>query len=234
MMVRSFIHVQTQALKYPKNPFGLPAARTADMRPIPYFLFYAFFALFLLAACERAPTLPKLNSHDVIVAFGDSLTHGTGASDDTAYPAVLAALTGRSVINAGVPGDTTDTGLQRLPSVLDEYKPRLVLLCLGGNDMLRKQPEAATENNLRLLVRTIHASGADVVLIGVPEPKLFGSAPDFYARVARDMKLPLEDKAFNEVLKDNRLKSDPIHANAAGYRVIAERLAEFLREAGAL
>ncbi|WP_296751249.1 arylesterase [Thiobacillus sp.] len=196
--------------------------------------FIALVAVLFLAACERAPTLPKLSPHDVIVAFGDSLTHGTGASDDTAYPAVLAALTGRTVINAGVPGDTTGTGLQRLPSVLDEYKPRLVLLCLGGNDMLRKQPEAATENNLRLLVRTIHASGADVVLIGVPEPRLFGGTPDFYARVAKDMKLPLEDEAFNEVLKDNRLKSDPIHANAAGYRVIAERLAEFLREAGAL
>ncbi|HRK79519.1 MAG TPA: arylesterase [Thiobacillus sp.] len=196
--------------------------------------FIALVAVLFLAACERAPTLPKLSPHDVIVAFGDSLTHGTGASSDTAYPAVLAALTGRTVINAGVPGDTTDTGLQRLPSVLDEYKPRLVLLCLGGNDMLRKQPEAATENNLRLLVRTIHASGAEVVLIGVPEPRLFGGAPDFYARVARDMKLPLEDKAFNEVLKDNRLKSDPIHANAAGYRLIAERLNALLHEAGAL
>ncbi len=196
--------------------------------------FIALVAVLFLAACERAPTLPKLSPHDVIVAFGDSLTHGTGASSDTAYPAVLAALTGRTVINAGVPGDTTDTGLQRLPSVLDEYKPRLVLLCLGGNDMLRKQPEATTENNLRLLVRTIHASGAEVVLIGVPEPRLFGGAPDFYARVARDMKLPLEDKAFNEVLKDNRLKSDPIHANAAGYRLIAERLNALLHEAGAL
>ncbi|ODU00379.1 MAG: arylesterase [Thiobacillus sp. SCN 63-1177] len=201
-------------------------------------LFFAVCLAVLLAACDRAPTLPKLSPHDVIVAFGDSLTHGTGASSDTAYPAVLAALTGRTVINAGVPGDTTGTGLQRLPSVLDEYKPRLVLLCLGGNDMLRKQPEAATENNLRLLAKTIRSSGAEVVLIGVPEPKLFGGAPDFYARVAEEMRLPLEDEAFNEVLKDNRLKSDPIHANAAGYRVVAERLAErlnaLLREAGAL
>ena len=193
----------------------------------------ALLVLFL-AACDRAPTLPKLNSHDVIVAFGDSLTHGTGASRDTAYPAVLAALTGRTVINAGVPGDTTSTGLQRLPEVLAEHRPRLVLLCLGGNDMLRKQPEAATENNLRLLVQTIRASGAEVVLIGVPEPKLFGGAPEFYERVAEDMRLPLEDDAFNDVLKDNSLKADPIHANAAGYRVVAERLAEFLREAGAL
>ena len=194
----------------------------------------ALLALFLLAACDRAPTLPKLGSHDVIVAFGDSLTHGTGASADTAYPAVLASLTGLAVINAGVPGDTTASALQRLPAVLAEHQPRLVLLCLGGNDMLRKQPESTTENNLRLLVQAIRASGANVVLIGVPAPKLFGGAPDFYARIAKDMGLPLEQDIFSDVLKDNRLKSDPIHANAAGYRVVAERLAEFLREAGAL
>ena len=196
--------------------------------------FLALLAAVFLAACDRAPTLPKLNSHDVIVAFGDSLTHGTGASADTAYPAVLASLTGRTVINAGVPGDTTASALQRLPEVLAEHKPRLVLLCLGGNDMLKKQPEAATENNLRLLVQTIRSSGAAVMLIAVPEPRLFGGAPDFYSRVAEEMRLPLEDDIFNDVLKDNRLKADPIHANAAGYRVVAERLAEFLREAGAL
>ncbi len=196
--------------------------------------FIAVCVFLLLAACDRAPTLPKLSPHDVIVAFGDSLTHGTGASEATAYPAVLAALTGRTVINAGVPGDTTTSGLQRLPAVLDEYKPRLVLLCLGGNDMLRKQPEASTENNLRLLVQTIRASGANVVLIGVPEPRLFGGAPDFYSRIADEMKLPLEREIFNDVLQDNRLKSDPIHANAAGYRQVAERLAAFLKESGAL
>ncbi|MHB1091709.1 arylesterase [Thiobacillus sp.] len=194
----------------------------------------ALVAVLLLAACGRAPTLPRLSPHDVILAFGDSLTHGTGASEETAYPTVLASLSGHTVINAGVPGDTTATGLQRLPMVLAEHHPRLVLLCLGGNDMLRKLPEATTENNLRLLVQTIRTSGAEVVLIGVPEPKLFGGTPDFYARVAKDMKLPLEDDAFNDVLKDARLKSDPIHANAAGYHQIAERLDEFLRKTGAL
>ena len=202
--------------------------------PVAQRFLFALVAILLLAACERAPTLPKLSPHDVIVAFGDSLTHGTGAASDTAYPAVLETLTGRTVINAGVPGDTTTSGLLRLPEVLAEHKPRLVLLCLGGNDMLRKHPAAATENNLRLLVQTIRASGADVVLIGVPAPKLFGGAPDFYARIAEDMGLPLEQDVFSDVLRDNRLKSDPIHANAAGYRVVAERLAEFLRETGAL
>ena len=200
-----------------------------------HFVFlFGLLAVLLLTACDRAPTLPKLSSHDVIVAFGDSLTHGTGANTDTAYPAVLASLIGHTVINAGVPGDTTTSGLQRLPEVLDEYQPRLVLLCLGGNDMLRKQPTATTESNLRQLIQAIRASGAQVVLIGVPEPKLFGSAPDFYTRIADEMQLPLERDAFNDVLKDNRLKSDPIHANAAGYRQVAERLAAFLKETGAL
>ena len=216
------------------NISRLSGGRRSAFPDHPLRLLFALLILFLLAACERAPTLPKLSPHDVIVAFGDSLTHGTGASTDTAYPAVLASLTGRTVINAGVPGDTTASALQRLPDVLAEFKPRLVLLCLGGNDMLRKQPTANTENNLRLLVQTIRASGANVVLIGVPEPKLFGGAPDFYSRIADEMKLPLEREIFNDVLKDNRLKSDPIHANAAGYRQVAERLAAFLKETGAL
>jgi acyl-CoA thioesterase I len=191
------------------------------------------FAL-LLTACGRGPSLPQLGPQDVILAFGDSLTHGTGAGQDEAYPAILARLTGRNVINAGVPGDTTAGGLERLPDLLQEHRPRLVLLCLGGNDMLRKQPRETTESNLRQLVQAIRASGAEVVLIAVPEPRLFGGAPDFYERIAEDMQLPLEADIFNDVLKDNRLKSDPIHANAAGYRVVAERLAEFLRETGAL
>src|SRR5574340_1544848 len=151
--------------------------------------FIAVCVSLLLAACDRAPTLPKLSSHDIIVAFGDSLTHGTGASDDTAYPAVLASLTGRTVINAGVPGDTTASGLQRLPAVLAKHHPRLVLLCLGGNDMLRNQPAATTENNLRLLVQTIRASGAAAMPRAVPGPKPFAGAPDFYSRVAEDMRL---------------------------------------------
>ena len=194
----------------------------------------ALVAVFLVVGCERAPTLPKLGPDDVIVAFGDSLTFGTGATRETAYPAVLASLTGRTVVNAGVPGDTTASALQRLPAVLDRHRPRLVLLCLGGNDMLRKQPEADTENNLRRLVSTIRASGAEVMLIAVPAPTLFGGPPAFYARVADDLKLPLEDDAFDAVLRDNRLKADPIHANAAGYRVVAEQLADFLDGAGAL
>ena len=196
--------------------------------------FFALFALLLLAACERAPTLPRLGANDVILAFGDSLTYGTGAAPNDAYPAKLVGLTQRAVVNAGVPGETTAEGLQRLPALLAEHHPRLVLLCLGGNDMLRRIPAGETENNLRLMLQTLRTSGTQVVLIGVPEPRIFGGAPDFYEELADEFKLPYDGDTLNTVLKDNALKSDPIHPNAAGYEAIARQLADLLKESGAL
>ena len=192
------------------------------------------FAVILFIGCSHEPALPKLAANDVIVAFGDSLTYGTGADTQTAYPSVLSILIDRTVINAGVPGETTSEAIGRLPQVLDQHHPKLVLLCLGGNDMLRKTPVSTIEQNLRAMIRTILASGASVVLIGVPEPALFGGAPALYATIAEELKLPYEGEVFNDVLRDPRLKSDPIHANAEGYRLVAQRLAELLNSAGAL
>ncbi len=198
------------------------------------FLLLALACLALLAACERPPQLPRLNNGDVILAFGDSLTHGTGATRDSAYPAVLSKLTGHTVINAGVPGETTADGLARLPEVLNDVRPKIVLLCLGGNDMLRRQDSNNTEANLRRMIQAIRASGAAVVLIGVPQPALFSGPPDFYQRLADEFELPYESEIFEEVLKTPRLKADPIHANAEGYKVVAQRLAELLEQAGAI
>lgn len=196
-------------------------------------IFLAWLVFSLLAACDRPPQLPRLNSSDTILAFGDSLTHGTGASSDTAYPAVLQQLSGHTVINAGIPGETTAEGLTRLPDALAEHQPKIVLLCLGGNDMLRQQNPAATESNLRQMIQSIRASGASVVLIGVPGG-IFSGAPDYYEKLADEFDLPYEGEIFDEVLKNPRLKSDPIHANSEGYRKVAERLAELLKKTGAL
>lgn len=196
----------------------------------------AWFALlfFLLAACGRGVELPRLAPDDVVLAFGDSLTAGVGAGPGQAYPAQLARLIGRTVVNAGVPGETTAAGLARLPGQLDAHRPRLLLLCLGGNDLLRRLPATETAANLRAMVRLARDRGVAVVLVGVPELRLLGGAPDFYAEIAEEYGLAYEDDIFNEVLRDRRLKSDPIHANAEGYRRVAERLAELLREAGAV
>ena len=191
-------------------------------------------AVILLVGCSHDPALPKLAADDVVVAFGDSLTYGTGADTQTAYPAVLSAMINRTVVNAGVPGETTTDAIARLPQVLDQHHPKLVLLCLGGNDMLRKVPLSTIEQNLRTMIRSIQANGASVVLIGVPEPALFGGAPAFYATIADEFKLPYEGEVFNDVLRDPRLKSDPIHGNAEGYRLVAQRLADLLKSAGAI
>jgi lysophospholipase L1-like esterase len=189
----------------------------------------------VLAACgSKTPSLPRLGAGDVIVAFGDSLTYGTGAAENESYPAVLAQLTGRNVVRSGVPSETTAQALQRLPGVLDEYKPKLVIVCLGGNDMLRKHNETETISNLRVIVRKVKDSGAAVMLVGVPRPALLTSAPRFYEDIAREFGIPYEGAAITSVLYKPEFKSDTIHPNAAGYRKIAEALAELLRKAGAL
>jgi len=169
-----------------------------------------------------------------VLAFGDSLTFGTGAAEAESYPAQLEALIGRRVVRAGVPGEVTAEALARLPSALDEYSPRLVLLCIGGNDFLRRLGNAQAESNLRAMVQLAKGRGIDVVLIGTPEPALLPSPPAFYNTVAKDFRIPYEGGVITEVLRDARLKSDPIHPNAAGYRVIAERVAAALKKNGAL
>lgn len=189
----------------------------------------------LLAGCgSSSPQLSKLAVSDVIVAFGDSLTYGTGAADHESYPAMLSQLINRQVVRAGVPGEVTAQGLHRLPQVLEEHRPRLVIVCLGGNDMLRKVPVPEIKSNLRAIIKSIRDQGIAVVLVGVPQPALITSAPEFYAELAREFALPYEGKVVTSVLYSSELKSDPIHPNAKGYRRMAEALAELLRKSGAI
>lgn len=189
----------------------------------------------LLAGCGggKAKT-SRLAASDVVLAFGDSLTFGTGAKPEESYPAVLAQLIGRNVVRAGIPGEQTAGGLARLPGALDEHRPKLVIVCLGGNDMLRKQPQGAIESNLREILKTIRARGIDMVLVGVPAPGLITSAPEFYKTLAQEFGIPYEGKIVTSVLYSPELKSDPIHPNADGYRKMAEAIAKLLREAGAV
>jgi lysophospholipase L1-like esterase len=138
------------------------------------------------------------------------------------------------VLAAGVPGEVTAQALERLPAALDEHAPRLLLLCIGGNDFLRHLGNDQAERNVRAMIELAQRRAVAVLLIGTPEPGLLPSPPAFYANVAREMRVPYEAEAITEVLKDPRLKSDPIHPNAAGYRLIAERVAARLRRAGAI
>lgn len=195
----------------------------------------AALIVLVVAACSGGGgELPKLAPGDVILAFGDSLTFGTGASREESYPAALSRRIGFEVVNAGVPGEVSAKGLKRLPKVLDQVRPKLVILCLGGNDMLRRQDLAQTEENLKQMVRLIRAQGAAVVMLGVPEPGLFLSTADVYERVASELLVPLEDDIIPDLLGDNQYKSDHIHPNAAGYSRLAEAVEALLKYRGAL
>ena len=188
----------------------------------------------LLAACGKSAQVSPLANDDVVLAFGDSLTFGTGAAPGESYPAQLQALIGRKVVNAGVPGETSGDGLQRLPEVLEEIKPKLLILCHGGNDFLRKLGEAQVAANVRAMIRLAKDRGIGVVLIATPKPGLSISPPDFYAEIAKEFAIPFNDDVLKNILRDNDLKSDLIHPNAKGYAQIADTLAKLLKKAGAV
>ncbi len=183
-----------------------------------------------LCGCGGRPKIKTLEPGAVIVAFGDSLTEGSGAGEEESYPAVLASLTGCKVINAGVPGELSDEGRQRLPAVLRAHRPGLVILCHGGNDLLQRVDEAAVAAHVQAMVEAAQAAGADVILLGVPKPGLFLNAPAFYAEIARRCDVPCDVKILPEILAKGSLKSDAIHPNAAGYRKLAQRVAELIRK----
>lgn len=195
-----------------------------------------FFILLLNDGCS-APTQPKLRplaKGATILAFGDSLTFGTGATANANYPAVLELITGYHVVNAGVPGEETKEGVKRINTLLEQIEPQLVLLCLGGNDMLRKRPHSSIKQNLKTIISLIKQFGAQIVLIAVPEPKIRMLVPNFYSELGQELNIPVEMTVLPSLLSNNKFKSDYIHLNDAGYRELAIKLAEFLKQQGAI
>ena len=184
--------------------------------------------------CSKIPPLPVLSADAVILAFGDSLTYGTGANDSENYPSVLSRLIGIKVVNAGVPGEVSATGVQRLPELLERERPGLLILCHGGNDLLAHQNHKLIADNLRSMLRIAKEKGVPVLLVAVPSPDLMLKPPTLYKELAKEFNIPIEQKALTRILGKSSLKSDYIHPNASGYRQFAEALAEMLKKSGAL
>ncbi len=191
-------------------------------------------ACVLIVGCGSDQTLAPLGRQDVILAFGDSLTQGVGVAPEFSYPSVLEGLSGRKVVNAGISGEVTQQGSQRFKQVLDETKPALVILLEGGNDILRNLSAQETERNLSEMITTAKNENVAVVLVGVPEKKLFSSHAPLYQSLAEKHQVPFEGSIIAELMKDTGMKSDSVHFNQQGYRKLAERLNQFLREEGAL
>jgi acyl-CoA thioesterase I len=156
-----------------------------------------------------------------IVCFGDSLTYGTGAAKGMDYPSQLAGLTGRPVVNLGVPGDTTAGALARINTVL-EKDPRMVLLTLGGNDLKNRVPKDTAFNNLERIIRMLQDRGALVVIGGIDIPfygRGFGPAYEALAVKTGSVLIP---NVYEDIMGRSKLMSDSIHPNSAGYTILAD------------
>lgn len=174
---------------------------------------------------RNAPPNPALP----IVAFGDSLVYGDGAKSGEDYPAQLSHLCNCTVINKGIGGNTTHDGLQRIQRDILSLNPGLVIVTLGGNDMLQKLPRQQSNENLKQIIETIQDTGAMVALTEVLAPAfLNGYGPD-YKIVAKETQSLLIPNILSGISTNPKLKSDQIHPNAAGYKIMADRVYDKLR-----
>ena len=166
-----------------------------------------------------------------ILAFGDSLTAGYGVSKEQSYPAVLSTLLRADVFNQGVSGEFSEQGLARLEGLLETYKPHILVLCHGANDILRKKDLVKTKENLLKMVQMAKAKGVYVLLVGVPTYEILSfKTASLYYEVAKEASLELEDNALEKILESDTLKSDQVHPNALGYELMAKKIARLLSE----
>ncbi|QKI89012.1 arylesterase [Thiomicrorhabdus xiamenensis] len=186
----------------------------------------------LLNGCSK-PHQP-LPENAVILAFGDSLTEGYGVPKPASYPSVLQSLSGRKVVNAGVSGETTDQGLLRMQQLLAEQQFDLVILFEGGNDILQKRSYAQIEANLRKMIELLQAKKIQILLIGVPEKRLFSDSAPFYEKLAEHYDIPLQDEIVGDLVMRPSMKSDYVHLNRQGYQALAEAVFRKLQATGAL
>lgn|SRR5690606_3510786 len=204
---------------------------------------YRFVVVLLfaaLSACGDSLRFEPLPAGTVVLAFGDSVTYGTGAGRGEDYPSRLAELTGWHVRNAGVPGETARAATARIADALAETGAAIVIVELGGNDFLQRRSAADVKEDLRTIIRSARDAGVLPVLVSVPQLSILGAVTGrltdspIYAELAEEERVLLVEEVFADVLSDASLRADPIHPNTQGYRVLATRIAEALERAGLL
>lgn len=164
----------------------------------------------------------------VILCFGDSLVSGEGAGDPAAaYPAQLATMLDARVIARGVPGETTAEGRQRARKLQGTFEG-MVVVTLGGNDILQEVPLSSTLSNLNDIFREFQSRGAVVAFTGVSGP--FGTRRTrAYEALCARLGVIYVPEVLKDILDDSTLKADPVHPNGKGYRLLAARVSRAIR-----
>lgn len=191
-----------------------------------------------VTACGKKQKLSALPAGTKVLAFGDSVTFGTGAAPGEDWPTQLVGLTAWQITNAGIPGDTAEASKSRIRSLLDEHMPALVIIEIGGNDFLRRRQPSAVKQDIKALVSAAKSAGAQVVLIAVPELSLLsvvaGKAGDspIYQELGKEEGVPVIADVFSDILSRPELCADKIHPNAQGYQQMASGIHAGLKSIG--
>jgi len=165
-----------------------------------------------------------------IIAFGDSLIQGAGASPGNNLVSMLSKRTGEAIVNAGEGGDTTAAGLGRLDADVIANEPRLVIMLLGGNDVLSSVPKEVTFGNLGTIIDRIKASGAAVLLLGIPSARLVDTYESSFRSLADEKRVSYVSNVLSGIIDHGDLMADEVHPNDTGYARIADRVEPVLRK----
>lgn len=180
---------------------------------------------------KKSPTITNYPSQGkTIVAFGDSLVEGTGATPGHDFPSLLSQLINQPIINMGVSGNTSAQGLVRADAV-NALDPKVVLVLFGGNDFLRKVPIAETFKNIDDIVVKIQDGGAVVLLLGIQGGILSDQYDEYFQEIAKKRGTLYVPNVLGGLIGHNEFMSDAIHPNDAGYKKIADKILPILKKA---
>jgi acyl-CoA hydrolase len=218
-------------------------AKTSSQLPATYFiqrrtLVAMGLGCTLLAGCGKSAKLSAIPPGKTVLAFGDSVTFGTGAASGEDWPSLLALKTGWKVVNAGLSGDTAENGKSRIQALLTAHNPTLVVIEIGGNDFLRRKPPKRVKEDIREIIQTVSRFGAQTALVSVPELSLLGalagkpSDSDIFQELASEEGVPLVPHVFSDTLARPELCADKIHPNALGYEYMATGIYTRLQKVG--
>ncbi len=193
------------------------------------FIFTALSCIVILSACTKKEITNAASLGSEIICFGDSITFGYGVTPDEAYPAHLARMVKVPVVNTGIDGDTTSEALKRIESDVLSRDPFLVIIEFGGNDFLRKVPLELTVKNLGEMVDMVQARGAMVALTDISAGLLMREYKPLYQKLAKEKKAIFVPSIMKGIITNPKMKSDFLHPNGEGYKIIAERIFHVLK-----
>ncbi|MBP7216169.1 MAG: hypothetical protein KBA46_02680 [Candidatus Omnitrophica bacterium] len=196
--------------------------------------FYGYFCaltilMLLFAGCEKRPIKNIQAQGSTIICFGDSITFGYGVERGEDYPAALAKILGRPVLNQGIDGDTAEQAFARFQSDVLDRNPSLVILEFGGNDFLENVPLSTTINTLRKMVQLAQAKGALVAVADVSAGLFMLEYRFALRKLAADEGALFIPELLKGIITNPSLKSEFLHPNKEGYQLIAERVSAVIQ-----